>query len=153
MLYLWIGLVVIPSPILIFISSEAIAIIGSLKGYSPFMLAVALASGQTIGFTFLCIFGERLAHRWERVKRLREKSELSKYHCHVPKLIAWVSLIGVPPVNVSCMAVATVQAPVLPLVPLLFGGRLLRYWLIASLPEYFTDFINPNSLPSWLQSL
>ena len=153
MIYVWIGVLVIPSPILIFISSEAIAIIASLKGYSPILIASSLALGQTIGFTLLCLFGEQLAQRWERVKRMRENSDLEKYQRHIPKLIAWVSFIGVPPVNICCLAAAAVQYPVIPLIPLLFCGRLLRYWIVASLPEYFTNYVDPNLLPSWLQSL
>ena len=153
MIYVWIGVLVIPSPILIFISSEAIAIIASLKGYSPILIASSLALGQTIGFILLCLFGEQLAQRWERVKRMRENSDLEKYQRHIPKLIAWVSFIGVPPVNICCLAAAAVQYPVIPLIPLLFCGRLLRYWIVASLPEYFTNYVDPNLLPSWLQSL
>ena len=153
MTYLWIGLLVIPSPILIFISSEAIAIIGSLKGYSPILIASSLAVGQTIGFTLLCMFGEQLAQRWDRVKRMRESADLEKYQKHIPKLIAWVSFIGIPPVNICCLAAAAIQHPVLPLIPLLFFGRLLRYWIFASLPDYFATYVDLSSLPSWLQSL
>ncbi len=150
--YLWIALAVIPSPILIFISSEAIAIIGSLNHHSPIALASALAFGQTIGFTLLCVFGEQLAQRWSKVKQMRERADIEKYRTKAPLLIAWVSFVGIPPVNVSCLAVAAVKTRVLPIIPLLFTGRWLRYWIVASLPEYFSEYVNLDLLPFWLKS-
>lgn len=150
--YLWITLVVIPSPILIFISSEAIAIIGSLNHHSPLALASALALGQTIGFTTLCLFGDQLAERWSKINQLRKRADIEKYRTKAPLLIAWVSFVGVPPVNICCLAVAAVKTRVLPLIPILFGGRWLRYWIVASVPEYFSDYVNLDLLPFWLQS-
>ena len=153
MVYFWIALAVIPSPILIFISCEAIAIIWALKDCSSLALAASLALGQTIGFTLLCVFGGQLAERWERVKKLRERADLPLYQRHAPKLVAWASFVGVPPVNISCIAAATVKARVSLLVPLLFTGRFARYWIIASLPDVFADYVNPSLLPQWILQL
>ena len=153
MVYLWIALAVIPSPLLVFISSEAIAIIGSLKGYSPFALATALSVGQTLGFTCLCLFGEQLADRWAKLRRLREKIDVDQYRGHAPKMIASASFIGLPPLNLSCLAAAAVGAKVKAVIPIIFIGRWSRYWIVASLPEFFSKYVDPSLLPTWLQQL
>lgn len=153
MLYLWIALAVIPSPILIFISSEAIAIIGSLKGYSPLALASALAMGQTIGFTCLCLFGEQLASRWGKLRNMKERIDIDRYREHVPKFIASASFLGLPPLNASCLAAATMGARIKVLVPIIFSGRWTRYWIVASLPEVFEGYVDSSLLPMWLQQL
>lgn len=153
MIYLWIILLVIPSPILIFISCEAIAILMALKGYSAPGIALALATGQTIGFTFICVFGEQLCERWERIRKLRAKADLDRYRKHTPKLIGWAAFIGIPPVNLSCLGAAAVKYPALPLVPILFSCRFARYLIVAGLPHLFSDYIDLNQLPAWLRDI
>ena len=153
MLYFWIALVVIPSPVLIFISSEAIAIIWALKGDSPIALASALAVGQTIGFTCLCLFGEQLAERWGRLKRLKQRVDADRFSEQMPKLIASASFLGLPPLNASCVAASTIGAELKTIIPILFAGRWSRYWIVASLPEVFQDYVDPSLLPDWILNL
>lgn len=153
MIYLWIALIVIPSPVIIIISSEAIAVLWSLKGYHPALLALSLAIGQTIGFSILCYFGEQLSARWRRMREKLEKVDLERYRNYAPRLIAWSAFIGIPPVNISCLAAGAVKTRVITLIPLLFIGRFLRYWIVASVPELFNDYINISQLPLWLQQL
>lgn len=147
MLYLWVSLIVIPSPILIFISSEAIAIIWAMKGASPLLLALSLAIGQTIGYTIICIFGDEFCERWERARKLRAQADLTHYQKHIGKLIAWASFVGIPPVNISCLAAASIKAKITPLIPLFIIGRFSRYWIVASLPHVFKEYVK---LPQWL---
>ena len=146
-------LIVIPSPVLIFISCETIAILWSLKGYHPLLIAIALASGQTISFSLLCYFGDQLRERWERLHKLLDGVDLDRYRRYAPRLIAWASFVGIPPVNVSCLAAGAVQARLMILVPLIFLGRLARYWIVASLPDVFSEYINIQQLPQWLIDL
>lgn len=153
MVYLWIGLIVIPSPVLIFISSEAIAILWSIKGYHPALIALSLAIGQTVGYTALCHFGEQLSARWERMRSKLEGVDLERYRRYTPRLVLWSSFVGIPPVNVTCLAAGAVKAKILPLIPLFLLGRFSRYWIIASVPELFSDYISVDQLPVWLRSL
>ena len=153
MVYFWIMLIVIPSPILIFISSETIAIVWALKGNQPILIACALAFGQTIGFTLICYFGDQLRERWERMRKLLDGVDLDRYRRYAPRLIAWTSFVGIPPVNVSCLAAGAVRAPILVLIPLIFLGRFARYWIVASVPDFFSEYINVDQLPQWLIKL
>ena len=153
MVYLWIMLIVIPSPILIFISSETIAIVWALKGNQPILIAGALAVGQTIGFTLICYFGDLLRERWERMRKMLDGVDIERYRRYAPRIIAWTAFVGIPPVNVSCLAAGAVRAPILILVPIIFFGRFARYWIVASLPNVFSDYINIDRLPQWLIDL
>ena len=153
MVYLWIMLIVIPSPVLIFISCETIAIVWSVKGYQPMLIASALALGQTVGFTLICYFGEQLRARWVRMQKLLDGVDIERYRRYAPRLVAWASFVGIPPVNVSCLAAGAVRAPILVLVPLIFFGRFSRYWILVSLPEFFSEYINVEQLPQWLVDL
>ena len=153
MVYLWIMLIVIPSPILIFISSETIAIVWSLKGNQPILIAGALAVGQTIGFTLICYFGDQLRERWERMRKMLDGVDIERYRRYAPRIIAWTAFVGIPPVNVSCLAAGAVRAPILLLIPIIFFGRFARYWIVASLPNVFSDYINIDRLPQWLIDL
>jgi membrane protein YqaA with SNARE-associated domain len=153
MVYLWIMLIVIPSPILIFISSETIAIVWALKGSQPVLIAGALAVGQTIGFTLICYFGDQLRERWERMNKMLDGVDIERYRRYAPRIIAWTAFVGIPPVNVSCLAAGAVRAPILLLIPIIFFGRFARYWIVASLPNVFSDYINIDRLPQWLIDL
>ena len=90
-------------------------------------LATALTVGQTVGFTCLCLFGEQLAERWVKLRQLREKIDVDEYRGHAPKLIASASFLGLPPLNLSCLAAATIGTKVTVLVPIIFMGRWSRY--------------------------
>ena len=153
MTYLWIMLIVIPSPVLIFISCEAIAILWSVKGYYPLFIATALALGQTVGFSLLVYFGDQLRERWERLRKLLDGVDLERYRLYAPRLVAWASFVGIPPVNVSCLAAGAVQTRLIILIPLIFLGRFARYWIVASLPDLFSEYINIDRLPQWLIDL
>jgi membrane protein YqaA with SNARE-associated domain len=53
MIYLLVLLLVIPSPIFIVFNSEVIAVVLGLKGHPFWLVALCLATGQTIGFSLL----------------------------------------------------------------------------------------------------
>ena len=148
--YLWVALAVIPSPILILISSEAIAIIGVLKGYSPLGLAAALAIGQTIGFSTLIHLSDWICERSARFSALKARADLDQYRQYAPRLALWAAFVGIPPMNLSSVAIGAVSAQLLVVTPLILIGRFTRYWIIASLPEVFEEYINPDLLPSWI---
>ena len=153
MVYLWIALVVIPSPVIIIISSEAIAILWSLKGYNPILIALSLALGQTVGFSLITLFGERLGAKWAWVRKRLDGVDLERYRRFAPRLVAWSAFVGIPPVNVTCLAAGAVKTRLWTLIPLLIIGRFARYWIVASVPELFSDYINVEHLPAWLRAL
>ena len=149
-IYLWIALAVIPSPILIMISSEAIAVIWALKGYDPVLLALALTLGQTTGFSLLCRFSDWICERSQRFRTLKARIDLDRYRRYAPQLTVWSAFIGFPPMNVSCVAIGAVGAPMRVTIPLIFVGRFARYWIVASLPQIFESYISLDLLPAWL---
>ena len=148
--YLWIALAVIPSPILILISSEAIAIISALKGYSPMGIAAALAIGQTIGFSTLIHLSDWICERSTRFRALKARADLDRYRRYAPRLALWAAFVGIPPMNLSCVAIGAVGAPIFIIQSLILVGRFTRYWIVASLPELFEEYINLELLPDWL---
>ncbi|MEZ4466243.1 MAG: hypothetical protein R3F43_17765 [bacterium] len=67
MFYLLTFLAVIPSPVLMFINGEAWAVFVGLMGTRDWMLlALAIACGQTVGFTLLYFFGGKALGRIPR---------------------------------------------------------------------------------------
>ena len=150
-IYFLVTVVVIPSPILMMISSEAIAVVLALQGRSPLLIAVALAVGQSIGFSLLYYFGEQICERWQTLKNKLDQFDLKKFQKNIPYFIASAAFAGLPPLNLSCIAASALKVRFLPLLILIVIGRWSRYFLIASIPEWFQKYFNPDLLPSWLQ--
>ena len=150
MLYLLITLLVVPSPVLMMISSEAIAITLALQGEPPLLIAGALSLGQTVGFSLLYLLGDWASARSERLQKGLKRLNLERLRERASLFISLASLFGLPPLNVSCVALSTLRVPYLPLLPLIFSGRFARYLVIASVPAYFAEYIDLTWLPDWL---
>lgn len=150
MIHLLVTLLVIPSPVLMVISSEAIAVALALQGESPWLISLALALGQSIGFSLLYFLGEWITQRSERIRHGLQRIDLTRLQTHAPLCIGIASVFGLPPLNVSCVAVSALKVRFMPLLPLIFFGRYFRYLLIASIPAYFAQYIDLNWLPDWL---
>ena len=153
MIYLGIIIVVIPSPVFMFISSEAIAIFLSLKGYSPLLIALSLAVGQSIGFTSLFFFGEHLCKRWDRLQRKLDTFDVDAFSTKANILLGSAAFFGLPPLNLSSLVSSTVGVSYYIYISLVLSGRFIRYWLIASIPQYFENWFDLNLLPEWVQNL
>ena len=150
-IYLFVVVIVIPSPILMMISSEAIAVLLALDGKSPWLIASALAIGQSIGFSLLYYFGEQICNRWQALKNKLDQFDMEKFQSNIPYFIASASFFGLPPLNLSCIAASALKIRYSPLLVLIVSGRWLRYFIIASIPEWFQKYFNPDLLPSYLQ--
>lgn len=148
--YLLVALAVIPSPILMFINSEAIAVLFGLRGAPPWAVASALTLGQTIGFSLIFFFGERLCSYSTRLQRRLECMDTERFKRRTPPLIALAACFGLPPLNLSCVAASAVGASFLPLLPLIISGRFVRYWVVASIPAYFSQYVDLSWMPAWL---
>jgi membrane protein YqaA with SNARE-associated domain len=148
--YVLVALAVIPSPILMFINSEAIAVVFGLRGAPPLAIAGALAVGQTIGFSLIFLFGEALCERSTRLQERLERFDVERFKARTPPLIALASVFGLPPLNLSCVVASATGASLLPLLPLIISGRFMRYWLVASIPAYFAHYVDVTWLPAWL---
>jgi membrane protein YqaA with SNARE-associated domain len=153
MLYFWIMLLVIPSPIFMMISSEGIAVILSLKGYSPLWIALSLSIGQSIGFSLLYFFGGEICQRWTGLKKKIDTFDVARFQKRAFPFLCLASLIGLPPLNLSCIASSMLKYPYHTLLPIVFLGRFIRYVSVASIPQIFQPYFNPNWLPNWIQSI
>lgn len=154
MLYFTIFLVVVPSPVLMFLSSEAIAIFIGLTSDRPwFGVACALAAGQTVGFSLLYFFGDRLLGSWPRLQAKVRNFDLSRIESKAPYFLCTGSLIGLPPHNLMCICAPAVGVRWAPLAAITFTGRTLRYCVFAGLPAYFADYFPVDWIPTWLSAL
>ena len=153
MLYFWITLLVIPSPIFMMISSEGIAIILALKGHSPLWIALSLTLGQSIGFSLLYFFGGEICQRWTRLKKQIDTFDVDRFQKRAFPFLCLASFVGLPPLNLSCIVSSMLKYPYQILLPVVFSGRFIRYVSIASIPQFFQPYFNPNWLPDWLQNL
>jgi membrane protein YqaA with SNARE-associated domain len=146
------ALIVIPSPLLMFLSSEAIAIALVSQGRPPLAVAASLALGQLIGFTLLFCFGEALCDRSARLSALRARLDLDAYRPRATPLLVTASLFGLPPLNLSVLALSTLRFSLRRMVLITLCGRLSRYWVVASLPAVFAQYfdIDLRWLTSWL---
>lgn len=150
MIYVLITLLVIPSPVLMMISSEAIAVALALQGEPPLLISLSLSTGQTIGFSLIYVFGEWLSQRSERLQRGLDRLDVERLQHKAPHLITFAAVFGLPPLNVSCVAISALKLRFTPLVPLIFFGRLTRYFFVASIPSYFVGYVDLSWLPDWL---
>ena len=153
LIYLSVTLLVIPSPILMIISSEAIAIILSLKGFSAILIALSLAVGQSIGFSLLYFFSDAICERWGKLQKGLARLDLEKLKNRAWPLLGCASFFGFPPQNVSSIAASMVKVPYPLFISITCGGRFARYWLIAFIPQYFQPLFDQVWLPDWLTSL
>ena len=149
-IYLSVILLVIPSPIFMMISSEAIAILLAMQSRSPVLIALSLAIGQTIGFSLLFFFGDRITSRWTRLNQKLQTFDLEGLRNKGPLFISSASLFGLPPLNLCCIASSAIGLRYRMLCPLIFGGRFGRYVIISSIPHLFQDWFDPQLLPDWL---
>jgi|GEM_PF-2093631 len=150
MIYVLLSLLVIPSPVLMMISSEAIAVVLALQGEPPLLISLSLSVGQTIGFGLIYLFGGWITARSQRIQEGLARLDIKALQGRAPAFISLASLFGLPPLNVSCVAISALKIRFLPLLPLIFTGRFLRYLIVASIPAYFADYIDPSWVPSWL---
>ncbi|MBM4292654.1 MAG: hypothetical protein FJ138_15605 [Deltaproteobacteria bacterium] len=144
------ALVVVPSPLLMFLSSEAIAVALALQGRPPLAVALALALGQLAGFTLLFIFGESLCERSARLRALRARLDVERFRPRATPLFATAALLGLPPLNLSTLAAAAVGLPLRRVALLTLCGRTARYWAVASAPGAFAARLDLSWLPTWL---
>ena len=152
-LYLSVVLIVIPSPIFMMISSEAIAIILALKGHSALWIALSLTIGQTIGFSLLYYFGGALCERWDKLNQKMKSFQFDRFKKRASPFILSAAFFGLPPLNLSCIAASMIQVSFSLLLPLIIMGRFTRYLIIAIIPNTFSGLFDPLSLPDWLQNL
>jgi len=148
--YVLIAILVIPSPVLMMINSEAIAVALGLQGANPLVIALTLAVGQTTGFCLIYLSGEWVTERSPRLKRRLESFDLERVEARAPLWISVASLFGLPPLNVSCLALSALKVKLTPLIPLIFAGRFVRYLVVASIPAYFAEYVSLDWLPDWL---
>ncbi|MEZ4471945.1 MAG: VTT domain-containing protein [bacterium] len=154
MFYLLTFLAVIPSPVLMFINGEAWAVFVGLMGTRDWMLlALAIACGQTVGFTLLYFFGGKALGRIPKLQRAVDRFDKEKLKARSPWLLSLGALIGLPPHNVMCAISPLVGLPFRQIFVITILGRGVRYMVLAGTPAYFAQYIDTSWIPEWLRAL
>lgn len=154
MFYLLTMLAVIPSPVLMFINGEAWAVFIGLMGTRNWvLLALAIAAGQTIGFTLLYVFGHRWVSRWVRLQAAIDRFDREKLRRNAPWALSLGGLIGLPPHNVMAVLCPVVGVRYRLLFVTTICGRSIRYLILAGVPAYFSQYIDLSWMPEWLRAL
>lgn len=147
-------LAVIPSPVLMFINGEAWAVFIGLMGTRNWvLLALAIAAGQTIGFSLLYFVGEHWVRRWGRLQSAIDRFDREKLRRNAPLALSVGSLIGLPPHNVMAVLCPVVGVRYRLLLITTFCGRSIRYLILAGIPAYFSQYIDLSWMPEWLRAL
>lgn len=150
--YLVTLLLAIPSPIMAF--SEAWAIFIGLAGTRNWLfLAAMLAAGQTIGFTLLYIFGERLLLRWRKLERAAAKLDRERVQANAPWVLTMGALLGFPPHLALCALGPVMRVPYAMVLPITFVGRFIRFAVLAGVPGFFAQYFDVSVLPEWARAL
>lgn len=154
MFYLLTMLAVIPSPVLMFINGEAWAVFVGLMGTRNWvLLALSIAAGQTIGFSLLYFFGDRVVARWKRLQRAVDAFDREKLRRNAPWALGAGGLIGLPPHFANAVLCPVVGVPYRMLLLTTLVGRSTRYLILAGVPAYFSQHINLDWIPEWLRAL
>ena len=152
--YLVTFLLVIPSPVLMFISSEAWAILVGLTSDRPWAaVAFALAAGQTVGFSLLYFFGERVLARTPKLQSKFDSFDKQALAEKAPWVLSTSGLIGFPPHNLLCAAAPMVGVRYHWVLITTFVGRFTRYCLFAATPHLFSEYFGTDWMPMWLKTL
>lgn len=142
----------IPSPLFAF--SEAWAVFIGLVGQRHWLLvAFTLAVGQTIGFTLMYIFGERLLPRIRKLDQAAKKLNRERIKAHAPWVLALGAVTGVPPHLAMCALAPVLRIPYALLLPITFLGRMVRFGVLAGVPQAFSGWFDPSGLPEWVLAL
>ncbi len=150
MIYLLVLLLVIPSPIFIVFNSEVIAVVLGLKGHPFWLVALCLATGQTIGFSLLYFFGRWFCDRWQALAKKLDSFNLSRFKEKSDYFLCAGALTGLPPLNVMSILAPKVGVPFYKISMITFSFRLLRYLILAGIPQFFAPYLNLEALPAWL---
>jgi membrane protein YqaA with SNARE-associated domain len=154
--YLVTLLVFIPSPLLQFINAEAWAIFVGLSGTrSVVLLGIALGAAQTIGFSGLYLFGDRLLSRSKKLRSVFERFDAEKLRTRAPWALACGSVLGLPPQNAMALAAPLMGVRLRTLLVISFIGRCIRYIVLGAAAQWFAETfgIKTDWIPEWLRTL
>ena len=112
----------------------ATALAGAQHRWSPLLLGLVAAAGQSVALTGLFFFGDQLRRRWRwfdrKCARARERSRLG-----TERTAAWVvvgaGLLGFPPVSVTATLLPGVAPRARRLLPLMLALRFVRFTVLA----------------------
>ncbi len=159
MFYLAAFFVGFASPVVWLLNAEALAILAGLVGARPWpAVGLTLACGQIACLSLLFYGGEGLCRRVAPLRRHLERfradpRRLERTRAGATWALVTAALFGLPPL----MAMAAL-APGLGLryrtfFGVAFGGRLLRFCLLAGVPTLFSDLVPAGAVPEWLRQI
>lgn len=126
------------------VSPEAAAVYyGSVRGWTPLLVGVVCAAGQTAMHILLYGFGQGLARIWpgfERAcQRVRARVETRLRRGTLP-LALGSGVFGLPPVSVTVVLARGLGLASMPLLPVLALGRVVRFTVIAAIGSELPRF-------------
>jgi len=112
----------------------ATALAGAQRRWSPLMIGLVAAAGQSVALCGLFFFGDQLRRRWrwfdEKCERARAKSRLGREGT-AASIVAAAAVLGFPPVSVTAALVPGVAPRPLRLLPLMLVLRFARFAALA----------------------
>ena len=150
--YLLIFVVSIVSPVLAL--AEPLTILCTLSSELHWIpIAISVALGQTTGFALLYLFGDRILNVLPSLKRRLDQLDLSRYEKTKDKITLAGALFGMPPMTVLAAAGPVYEPKAIRFLGVAFGGRLLRFLVIAGAPALFMSVFDPELLPEWTREM
>lgn len=125
------------------VSPEASAVIyGKELGWHPVAVGVVGGAGQSVIYLLLYLAGGKLFVKWERLSKLVAKTR-ARYHTHLTRRFSWMTVfaatIGLPPAVAIAALAPGFGISLLPVMLILFGGRIVRLSLLAAGGEWMNS--------------
>ncbi|MBV69882.1 MAG: hypothetical protein CMH52_00910 [Myxococcales bacterium] len=149
MTYLIITALAIMSPVLAI--AEPIAVIAGLSTKVEWWLvALCLASGQTIGFTLMYFFGEFFLAKWTWLAQKLRRVNVEEYAHKRQLFTSFASLFGMPPLTALALAGPLYEPRFSGFISLVFTCRFARFLVFAGAATALMGYVDPSIIPKWL---
>ncbi|MEE2757551.1 MAG: hypothetical protein VYA30_12925 [Myxococcota bacterium] len=149
MTYLIITALAVISPVLAI--AEPIAVIAGLSTKVEWWLvALCLATGQTIGFTLMYFFGEFFLAKWTWLSQKLRRVNVAEYAHKRQFFTSLASLFGVPPLTALALAGPLYEPRFGGFISLVFGCRLTRFLVFAGSATALMGYVDRSIIPEWL---
>ena len=159
MFYLYAFILSIPSPIISIINAEAVALFVGIAGTRPWlMVGFTMAAGQCVTFSLLYFFGEAICRHFKWLKKKvdalhTDTIRMAKYQKYTAWWLVLAALFGLPPLSVLAVLAPSFHVKFRLFFAIAYGGRFLRFCLLAGMPSLFTGWVPIPDMPDWLDTL
>ena len=119
------------------VSPEAGAILWTTRyGWSPLLVGVIAALGQSAAHVVLYFFGDQIRRRWRWFDRQCERAR-QRFGDRLTRNTPWLGLtsglIGLPPTSATAALASGLGLSAVRLLPFMFVTRVLRFAVVAAI--------------------